>query len=69
MLCLFDGSSQGIAGFLVSFRVRVPHLESGSSTLQLSANVACIPWLLVGVFTYSHCGDDVLDALIDKASA
>jgi hypothetical protein len=66
-LCPLDGSSEGIAGFLISFRLRVPHLESGSATLQLSANVACNPWLLVGVCTYSHCGDDVLDALIDKA--
>jgi hypothetical protein len=41
MLCLFDGSSEGIAGFLVSFQLRVP---------------------------YSHCEEDVLDALIDKAS-
>jgi hypothetical protein len=31
--CLFDGSSEGIAGFLTSFQVRDPLLESGSSTL------------------------------------
>jgi hypothetical protein len=32
-LHLFDGSSEGIAGFLISFEVRVPLLESDSSTL------------------------------------
>ena len=68
MLCLFNGSSEGIAVFLISFQVRVPHLESGSSTLYLSVNVACNPWLLFGVCTYSHCGDDVPDALIDDVS-
>ena len=46
----------------------IPLLESGSSTLQLSAAVACYPWLLVGKCTYGHCGDDVIDALIDEAS-
>ena len=35
MLCLFDGSSEGIAEFLISARVRVPLLESGSSTFCL----------------------------------
>jgi hypothetical protein len=53
---------------LLSFRVIVPLLESSSSTLELSADVACNPWLLVGVCTYGHCGDDVIDALIDEAS-
>ena len=38
-------------GFLISFRVRVPLLESGSSTLYLSAALACNPWLLVGVYS------------------
>ena len=33
ILCLFDGLSKGIEGFLINFRVRVPFLESGSSTL------------------------------------
>ena len=32
-LCLFEGLSEGIAGFLKSFRGRVQHLECGSSTL------------------------------------
>jgi hypothetical protein len=32
-LCLVGGSSEAIAGFLVSFRIRVLLLESGSSTL------------------------------------
>jgi hypothetical protein len=32
-LCLFDGSSEEIAGFLISFRVRVRLLESRSSSL------------------------------------
>ena len=32
-LCLFDGSSEDISGFLISFQVRVPLLESGSSSL------------------------------------
>ena len=32
-LCLFDGSSEGIAGFLISFRVRVPLFICGSSSL------------------------------------
>ena len=65
---MFDGSSEGIAGFLIIFRVRVPVLESDSSTLQLSANVAYNPWLLVGVCTYSHCVDDIINALINEAS-
>jgi hypothetical protein len=50
-LCQFDGLSEGIAGFLINFRVRVPLIESGSSTLYLSADVACNSWLLVGVRT------------------
>jgi hypothetical protein len=33
MLCLFDGFSEGIAGFLISVRISVPLLESGSSSL------------------------------------
>ena len=57
-LFLLDGSSEGIAGFLISFRVRVPLLESGSSILELSVDDACNPWLLVGLCTYGHCGDD-----------
>ena len=32
-LCLFDGSSEDMARFLISFRVRVPLRESCSSTL------------------------------------
>ena len=30
MRCLFDGSSEGIAGFLISVRVRVPLLEAAA---------------------------------------
>ena len=30
-------------------------------------DVACNPWLLVGICTYGHCGDNVVDALIDEA--
>ena len=26
-----------------------------------------LPWLLVGICTYGHCGDDVVDALIEEA--
>ena len=52
-LCLFDVSSEGIAGFLISFWFRVPLLESDSSTLYISADVACNPWLLDGVGTMS----------------
>ena len=59
---------EGIAGLLISGWVRVLLLESGSSTLQLSAHVACNPWLLVGVCAYGHCGDDIIDAVIDEAS-
>ena len=33
MLCLFDGSLEGIVGFHISVRVRVPLLVSSSSTL------------------------------------
>jgi hypothetical protein len=62
MLCLFDGLSKGIEGFLTSFRVRVPLLESGSSSLYLSADAACNLWFLV--CSYGHGGDDVVDALI-----
>ena len=32
-LCLFDGLLEGIGGFLISVRVRVPLLESGKSAL------------------------------------
>jgi hypothetical protein len=32
-LCLFDGSFEGIAGFLLSVQVRISFLESGSFTL------------------------------------
>jgi hypothetical protein len=31
--CLFDGSSEDVAGFLISVRISVPLLESGSSSL------------------------------------
>ena len=31
------------------------------------ADVACNQWLLVGICMYGHCGDDVVDALIDEA--
>ena len=61
MLYLFDVLSEGITGFIISVRVRVPLLESGS------LDVACNPWLLVGLCTYGHCGDDVVDALINEA--
>jgi hypothetical protein len=57
-LCLFDGLSGGIAVFLIS----------GSSNLKLSPDVACNPLLLVGVCSYGHCGDEVINALIDEAS-
>ena len=67
-LCLFDGSSEDRAGFLISLRVSVPLLESSRSTLQLSADVTCNPWLLAGVCTYGHCGDDVIDAIIDEVN-
>ena len=63
MLFLFYGSSEGIAGFLISF----PLLESGSSSLYLSAAAACNPWFLVGISTYGHCWKDVIDALTDEA--
>jgi hypothetical protein len=33
MFCLFDGSSEGIAEVLISVRISVPLLESGSSSL------------------------------------
>ena len=32
-LCLFDGSSEGIAGFLIGIWISVPLLESGSSSI------------------------------------
>jgi hypothetical protein len=32
-LCLFDGSFEGIAGFLIRVRISVPLLECGSSSL------------------------------------
>jgi hypothetical protein len=67
MLCLFDGSSEGIAGFLISFQVSLPLIESGSSSYSLDAHVACNPWLLVGICTYSHCGDNIVDSFIDEA--
>ena len=65
MLCLFDGSSEGIAGFLISVWISVPLLESLSCSLSLSADVVCNTWLLVGICTYGHCGDGVVNALID----
>ena len=67
-LCLFDGSLEGIAGFIFSVQGRVPLHESGSSTLYLSADAACNPRPLVGVCTYGCCGEDFIDALIDEAS-
>ena len=59
--------SEGIAGFLKNFRISLPYHESGSLRFKLDADVACNPWFLVGKCTYSHCGDDVIDALIDEA--
>jgi hypothetical protein len=32
-LCVFDGSLEELAGFLISVRISVPLLESGSSSL------------------------------------
>ena len=55
MLCLSDGSSEGIAGFLISVRISV----------LLLLKRPLYPWLLVGICTYGHCGDGVVDALID----
>ena len=49
-----------VAGFLISVRIRVPLLESGSSSLELSTDVACNPWLLVGMSTYGRCGENVV---------
>ena len=62
------GSSEGIAGFLISVRIRVPLLERGSSPFYVSADVACNPLFLVGICTYSHCGNDIANALIDEAN-
>ena len=62
-LCLF-GLSEVIAGFLFSVRICVPLLESGSSSLYLSVDVYCTPWLLVGICTYCH---KIVDALINEA--
>jgi hypothetical protein len=59
-LCLFDGSSEGIAKFLISIRISDSLLESGSSSLWLSADFACYPWCLVGICTYSHYGNNVM---------
>ena len=41
-------------------------IRDHSFHLYLIADVAYNPWLLVGVSTYGHCGDDVIDALIDE---
>jgi hypothetical protein len=51
MLCLFDGSSEGLAGLLINVWVSVPLLESDSSSLLRSTDVACNPWLLVVICT------------------
>jgi hypothetical protein len=64
---LFDGSSEGVAGFFTSIRISFPLLDSGSSNLSLSADVACNPWLLVGICMYDHCGDEVINTLINEA--
>jgi hypothetical protein len=61
-------SSEVIAGFLISVWINVPLLESGNSSLQLSADVACYSLLLVGICTYIHYGDNVVDALINDAN-
>ena len=66
MLCLF-GLFNSVAGFLVSVRISVPLFESGSSSLELDADVACNAWLLVGICTYTYVGDDIVNALIDEA--
>ena len=46
---MFDGSPERVAGFLINVRISVPLLESDSSSLQLDADVAWYPWLLVGI--------------------
>ena len=58
-------SREVVAGVVVTVRISVTLLESRSSSLLLSADDAFNPWLLVGI---CHCGDDVLDAFIDKVS-
>ena len=60
MLCLFDGSSE--ASGIESRSLKEAALPFSS------VDVACNPWLLVWVCTYGHCGDDVIDVLIDEAS-
>ena len=40
-----------------------------SSNLSVTGqNLITLGYLLVGVCMYSHCGDDVIDELIDEAS-
>jgi hypothetical protein len=34
---------------------------------MIDADVACNPWLLVGLCTYGQYGDAVIDAVIDEA--
>ena len=65
--CLFYGLSEGVAGFCLYKRPDMFHsLKVAALAFKLSADVACNPWLLVGVCTYSHCVDDVIDALIES---
>jgi hypothetical protein len=56
-LYLFGGSSEVIAEFLISVRI------SAFSSVRM---LLVIYFLLVGVCMYSHCGDDVIDTLIDE---
>ena len=66
-LFLFDGSTEGIVVFLLRYQISIPLLESRSSSLYFDADVACNPWPLVGKCMYDHCGDDVVDGLINEA--
>ena len=59
MLCLFDGSSEGMIGFLILVSCSLK-----AAALPLAQCRCCNPWLLVGICMYGHCGDDVVDALI-----
>jgi hypothetical protein len=40
---------------------------AAQSFRSLSEGVAFNPWLLIWICTNGHCGDDVVDALINEA--
>jgi hypothetical protein len=67
MLCLFHGSSEGIAGFHILVQVRVRSLKAAALPFSSVQMLPVIHGFWLGNVRTVNCGDNVIDALIDEA--